>query len=47
MNVKKHLCGCVTIKKGIKITFTKMCPKHQKNKQYHWIALQHENEEIK
>lgn len=37
----KHWCGCITEKYRDGVAFAYMCDKHQNNRKYIWIALQH------
>jgi len=43
---KIHWCGCITKKDSSRtIHFEKMCRRHQRNRKYPWIALQHDEPE--
>ena len=41
----KHRCGCINIKHKDGVAFKKMCKRHQLNRKYVWIVLQHPTED--
>ena len=43
----RHWCGCITIKYKDGVAFKKMCKRHQLNRKYIWIVIQHPTEDSK
>jgi len=43
----KHGCGCITMKYKDGVVFKKMCKRHQLNRKFIWIVIQHPTEDSK